>query len=83
MPPRLLARGHDGSLVFCGLVNEEAPAYAMLSHARSSEYKEEVGFQDVEMGTGKSKAGWKKIEFCADRASVDGLRYFWVDTCCI
>jgi hypothetical protein len=30
-----------------------------------------------------SKAGWKKIEFCAKQAATDGLQYFWVDTCCI
>ena len=44
---------------------------------------EEVSFQDVEAGTGKSKAGWRKIQFCADKAAADGLRYFWIDTCCI
>ncbi|KIW11747.1 hypothetical protein PV08_09019 [Exophiala spinifera] len=44
---------------------------------------EEVSFQDVEAGTGKSNVGWKKIQFCADKAAADGLRYFWIDTCCI
>jgi hypothetical protein len=44
---------------------------------------EEISFQDVEAGTGKSKAGWKKIQFCADKAAANGLRYFWIHTCCI
>jgi hypothetical protein len=30
-----------------------------------------------------SKAGWRKIQFCAKKAAADGLGYFWVDTCCI
>lgn len=44
---------------------------------------EEVTFQDVKSGTAKSKPGYKKIQFCAQRAAADGLRYFWIDTCCI
>ncbi|KAF2452242.1 P-loop containing nucleoside triphosphate hydrolase protein, partial [Lineolata rhizophorae] len=52
---------------------------------------EEVTFQDMEANadtsktTSKtvSKAGWKKIQFCADQAAADGLQYFWIDTCCI
>ncbi|KAK4182006.1 NACHT domain-containing protein, partial [Podospora australis] len=34
-------------------------------------------------GTGKNKAGYAKIRFCGDQAWRDGLRFFWVDTCCI
>ena len=30
-----------------------------------------------------NKAGWRKIQFCAKQAAIDGLEYFWVDTCCI
>ncbi|EDN92191.1 hypothetical protein SS1G_08054 [Sclerotinia sclerotiorum 1980 UF-70] len=33
--------------------------------------------------TGKSKSGYEKIKFCGEQAAKDGLRYFWVDTCCI
>jgi hypothetical protein len=25
----------------------------------------------------KSKAGWRKIQFCGDQAARDGLDYFW------
>ncbi|MCJ1281457.1 hypothetical protein MMC26_000776, partial [Xylographa opegraphella] len=56
------------------------PAYAILSHTWG---KDEVGFQEVEAGIGKDKAGWEKIQFCAKQAAADGLQYFWVDTCCI
>ncbi|KAK4227023.1 NACHT domain-containing protein [Podospora fimiseda] len=34
-------------------------------------------------GTAKNKAGYNKIRFCADQESREGLRFFWVDTCCI
>jgi Heterokaryon incompatibility protein (HET) len=56
------------------------PKYAMLSHAWGAE---EVTFNDLMTGTGKSKAGYKKIKFCGEQARRDGLGYFWVDTCCI
>jgi hypothetical protein len=28
-------------------------------------------------------AGYRKIQFCGEQARLDGLPYFWVDTCCI
>jgi hypothetical protein len=34
-------------------------------------------------GTGKGKAGYRKIRFCGKQASDDGIRFSWVDTCCI
>jgi hypothetical protein len=42
-----------------------------------------VTFLDVVNGTGEGKAGYDKIRFCADQAELDGLVYFWIDTCCI
>jgi hypothetical protein len=27
--------------------------------------------------------GYRKMIFCGEQARRDGLRYFWVDTCCI
>lgn len=84
MPPtRLFERRSDESLVFREFANDETPAYAILSHTWLTDNSEEVSFQDVEAGTGELKAGWRKIQFCADRAWADGLRYLWIDTCCI
>jgi hypothetical protein len=80
---RLLERKPDGDLVFRESTDNDAPAYAILSHTWLANNNEEVSFQDIEVGTGKSKTGWKKIQFCADKAVADGLRYFWIDTCCI
>jgi hypothetical protein len=82
---RLLERKPDGDLVFRESADKDAPTYAILSHTWLANNNEEVSFQDVEASTdkGKSKAGWEKIQFCADKAAADGLRYFWIDTCCI
>jgi hypothetical protein len=77
---RLLQRKPDGEIVFRETTGGDVPAYAILSHTWG---KEEVSFQDAEAGTGKGKAGWEKIQFCAKQAAADGLQYFWVDTCCI
>ena len=77
---RLLQRKPEGEIVFREPTSSDVPAYAILSHTWG---KEEVSFRDVEAGVGMSKAGWKKIEFCAKQAAADGLEYFWIDTCCI
>ena len=61
---------------------EDLPPYAILSHTWGKEI-EEVTFEDMVAGSGRGKAGYKKIEFCGKQAARDGLRYFWVDSCCI
>jgi ankyrin repeat protein len=60
------------------------PAYAILSHTWGSDH-EEVTFRDLTEHdtTAKAKTGYRKLTFCASQAARDGLRYFWVDTCCI
>jgi Heterokaryon incompatibility protein (HET) len=81
---RLLQRKPDGEIVFREPTPGDVPAYAMLSHTWG---KEEVIFQDMDasadMSKAVNKAGWRKIQFCAEQAAADGLQYFWVDTCCI
>jgi hypothetical protein len=61
---------------------DDVPPYAILSHTWGKD-DEEATFQDLMQGVGVSKAGYKKIQFCAEQAARDGLRHFWVDTCCI
>jgi hypothetical protein len=56
------------------------PLYAILSHTWGGQ---EVTFDDLNNNTGSSKDGYEKLKFCAKQAEQDGLRYFWVDTCCI
>ena len=77
---RLLEYKSNSDFILHEFIGTKIPVYAILSHTWGSE---EVSFQDVENGTGKDKAGWKKIVFCAKQADTDGLRYIWVDTCCI
>lgn len=40
-------------------------------------------FKDIVKGTGKSKAGYTKIQFCWKQAARNDLQHFWIDTCCI
>jgi hypothetical protein len=64
------------------MVDDNIPQYAILSHTWGAG-TEEVTFKNLIDGTGKSKAGYNKTQFCGEKASSHGLQYFWVDTCCI
>jgi hypothetical protein len=79
---RLLTRDKNGELNLTEDPFDIIPPYAILSHTWSENAAEEVTFEDMKKGTGKGKAGYHKIEFCAEQAERDGLQYFWVDTCC-
>ena len=79
---RLLERKSNGELSLTkDFENTTPPLYAILSHCW--EDGEEVSFDEMKQGLGRSKLGYRKIQFCGDQADRDGLRYFWVDTCCI
>jgi hypothetical protein len=80
---RLLLRSNTGEFSLTGdLVGDDTiPPYAILSH--TWEDGQEVIFKDLVNGTGQSKTGYDKVRFCGQQAERDGLRYFWVDTCCI
>jgi hypothetical protein len=58
------------------------PAYAILSHTWGAD-AEEVTFNNLTNNIGKDKPGYQKIRFCGERAALDDLEYFWIDTCCI
>ncbi|KIM94106.1 hypothetical protein OIDMADRAFT_68455, partial [Oidiodendron maius Zn] len=79
---RLLERKSDGELGLTKDFVKHIPAYAILSHSWGDD-DQEVSFDEMKRGSGKSKEGYQKIRFCGDQAARDGLRYFWVDTCCI
>ena len=80
---RLLYYDSNGELNLTeDLVNEDQlPPYAILSH--TWEEGQEATFRDLKDGTGRNKTGYDKIRFCGQQAKSDGLRYFWIDTCCI
>lgn len=80
---RLLTANPSGGIRLTkDLVGDEIPQYAILSHTWRAD-GDEVTFQDITNGTGSKKSGYEKIKFCAQQARLDGLKYFWVDTCCI
>ena len=56
--------------------------YAILSHTWGQE-NEEVTFEEMVEGSGRGKTGYEKIKFCGKEAVKEGLKYFWVDSCCI
>ncbi|CAK1364181.1 unnamed protein product [Cercospora beticola] len=62
--------------------NDISRTYAVLSHTWGED-GDEVIFQDMQQGGGTDKPGFGKIRFCAERAQCDGIKYFWIDTCCI
>jgi hypothetical protein len=80
---RLLEIQHDGTIRLTedlmGAGN--VPAYAILSHTWLP--GQEITFDEFTRDLGYDKAGFDKIRFCAQQAQRDGLRHFWVDTCCI
>ena len=79
---RLLVLANHGEFSITKDLIDNIPPYAMLSHTWGGE-DDEVTFKDLTEGSGKSKAGYRKIQFCGEQAARDGLQHFWVDTCCI
>ncbi len=78
---RLLKRVSSDNFELVWFRDDNIPPYAILSHTWNGD--QEVTFDELVAGVAKDKAGYAKIRFCAERASADGLEYFWVDTCCI
>ncbi|MCJ1449248.1 MAG: hypothetical protein MMC23_009768, partial [Stictis urceolatum] len=77
---RLLSCRADGGFDLISF-RGEIPPYAILSHTWSE--GQEVLYDELIVGTGKEKTGYNKLRFCGERAARDGLRHFWLDTCCI
>ena len=77
---RLLHYNNKNEFSLTEFFESEVPEYAILSHRWEAE---EATFSDIQSGTGTDKAGYEKIRFCGQQAGLDGLEYFWVDTCCI
>ncbi|KIW36636.1 uncharacterized protein PV06_11148 [Exophiala oligosperma] len=79
---RLLKFDNQGSLRVTEDLHAKFPPYVILSHTWGKE-KDEVSFDDLQNELWKSKAGHVKIRFCAQQAQKNGLKHFWIDTCCI
>ncbi len=79
---RLLTFDSGGQICLTSDLTKNIPPYAILSHTWGLD-NDEVTFKDLQDGSGKSKVGYAKIQFCGKQARRDGLQHFWVDTCCI
>lgn len=79
---RLIEMKGSGELSLTKNFTEDIPRYAILSHTWGGD-DDEVTFADFIADAGSDKIGYKKIEFCRKQAAIDGLQYFWIDTCCI
>jgi hypothetical protein len=78
---RLLHSEDDNTFRLVDILTE-VPPYAILSHTWGAD-EEEVTLKDVMKKKNLHKLGYAKLKFCAKQAATDGLKYFWVDTCCI
>jgi hypothetical protein len=79
---RLLQIKDTGNFSLVERIGNDIPPYAILSHTWGAD-EDEVTFRDLIEGTGKSKIGYCKLDFCAKQTARDSLEFFWVDTCCI
>jgi hypothetical protein len=79
---RLVELKSNGNICLTKDLINNIPPYAILSHTWGSD-DDEVSFRDLTEGSEKTKRGIDKIQFCATQARIDGLRYIWIDTCCI
>ncbi|KAH7009281.1 heterokaryon incompatibility protein-domain-containing protein [Microdochium trichocladiopsis] len=79
---RLLEIKEDGSLSLREYSPEDVLLYAILSHTWGAD-DQEITFRDVQQHTGHHKDGYQKLTFCSQQAALDGLKHFWIDTCCI
>jgi hypothetical protein len=79
---RLLELKEDGEVSLTKELIKEIPPYAILSHTWGDD-GDEVTFKDLTEGSGKTKIGYRKIQFCGKQAALDRLQFFWLDTCCI
>ena len=77
---RLLRSEDDGGFSLTEFVGAGIPRYAILSHTWEAD-DDGVTFKDSMKDTGRSKAGYRKIEIC-EKQAVNDVQYFWVDTCC-
>ena len=78
---RLLHLDASGKPVLVDFDDDNLPPYAILSHTWSDS---EISFEDLLNDTYKEKEeGYRKLRLCANQASQDGLKNFWIDACCI
>lgn len=66
--------------LFEEFISRNVPKYAILSHTWE---EEEASFSDMQKDGHQAKKGFEKIRMTCKLAADAGIRYAWVDTCCI
>ncbi|KAH6646983.1 hypothetical protein BKA67DRAFT_684456 [Truncatella angustata] len=79
---RLIRSTLQGKPCLTSFSESTIPPYAVLSHTWETQ-DQEVTLKDMLESSGRTKAGYRKVEFCGDQTQKDNLEYFWVDSCCI
>jgi hypothetical protein len=69
---RLLQRNNDDNYSFTEFIEETIPRYAVLFHTWGADH-DAVTLSDLRKDTGTSKAGYRKLQFCADQAAKHGF----------
>ncbi|KAK4234578.1 heterokaryon incompatibility protein-domain-containing protein [Achaetomium macrosporum] len=66
-------------------VGSQIPPYAILSHTWEDDEvtMQQLAAGELNIGTLQAKTGFRKIHRTCELARTWGLRYAWVDTCCI
>ena len=62
---------------------DEIPSYAILSHTWLRDEDEVTHAQIQDLENCRHMFGYQKIEYTCRQALLDGLKYVWIDTCCI
>lgn len=73
----------DGSTFAQGGRLKPPPEYAILSHVWAQNMDEEVTYGELSSGRQRDCEGWSKIIKGCEMARRDGIKWFWIDTCCI
>ena len=68
------------TLKFREFFGSDIPEYTILSHRWGSD---EASFQDFERGLEHTREGFSKIEQCCQMSLYHGIKWTWIDTCCI
>jgi len=86
---RLITFFDDGDYCLTSFSPENTPFYGILSHKWGAA-GDEITYEEIMDGKRRSitesdqgRLGFQKLQFCQHRAAEEGLRYFWIDTCCI
>jgi hypothetical protein len=68
---RLLKLSSRGEITLTTDIIKDDTPYVILLHTWGTD-NDEVTFDDLQKGSGKSKAGYTKIRFCGEQAKKDG-----------